>query len=53
MEQPHAGIQSRTCLNKAFLKSGMGFLLSMQENFSMFTGKLLFMPYASEKLIQA
>lgn len=53
MEQPHAGKQSRTCLNNALLKSGMGFLLSMQENFSMFTEKLLFMPYASEKLTQA
>lgn len=53
MEQPHAGNQSRTCFNDAFLKSGMDFLLSMQENFSMFTEKLLFMPYASEKLTQA
>lgn len=53
VEQPHAGSPSRTCFNNVFLKSGMGFLLSMQENFSMFTEKLLFMPYASEKLIQA
>lgn len=41
-----------SCFNNPFLKSGMGFLLSRFSACN-FTKKLLFMPYTSERLIQA